>query len=283
MFVLWWSLPKVVLYITCCIAIRNHITQPHMPWAGHVNVLKVLRIYMPWNRSQWYIAIWNHQIYCLSIVGEYWKFVISAPSPISQHGWRIIKEVRHGWHRKYSKAQHTPRNVMCSVGALYCGRCWHVKFHLKISIWHSASCGVSTKVSFQYQWLFPRISIGHFSNGFNFVAGERPQLIEGCPKPIENLMTSCWDPSPINRPSMEHVVNVMNTLCEFFPGSDQPIVYSSVGRGDVCVELVSFIHSICMPTIPTLILFRSQKGLSRWRRCDNQYGPWFLRQWFGWS
>lgn len=45
----------------------------------------------------------------------------------------------------------------------------------------------------------------------------------GCPKPIENLMVGCWDPSPVNRPSMEYVVQVMRTLCEYFPGAEEPL------------------------------------------------------------
>lgn len=56
--------------------------------------------------------------------------------------------------------------------------------------------------------------------------GHRPPLIEGCPKPIEILMTTCWDPSPINRPSMEFVVGQMNELCRFFPGADQVLEYA---------------------------------------------------------
>lgn len=56
--------------------------------------------------------------------------------------------------------------------------------------------------------------------------GERPQLLDGCPKPIENLMTACWDPLPANRPSMENVVKIMTALCELLPGADQPLEYS---------------------------------------------------------
>lgn len=64
--------------------------------------------------------------------------------------------------------------------------------------------------------------------------GQRPPLIEGCPKPIEKLMTTCWDPAPINRPSMEYVVKVMTALCEFFPGADEPLEYYNYEDGDVC-------------------------------------------------
>lgn len=67
-----------------------------------------------------------------------------------------------------------------------------------------------------------------------YFPGVRPTLIEGCPKPIENLMTSCWDPAPINRPSMEYVVEVMTVLCEYFPGADEPIEYNNQDDVDVC-------------------------------------------------
>lgn len=59
-------------------------------------------------------------------------------------------------------------------------------------------------------------------------------MIEGCPKPIEDLMTSCWDPCPEERPSMEHVVEIMRTLCEFFPNADEPLDYSKIE--DVSME-----------------------------------------------
>lgn len=58
--------------------------------------------------------------------------------------------------------------------------------------------------------------------------GDRPPLIEGCPKPIEELMTNCWDPSPEKRPSMEYVVEVMRILCQYFPGADEPLDYSKI-------------------------------------------------------
>lgn len=58
--------------------------------------------------------------------------------------------------------------------------------------------------------------------------GDRPPLIEGCPKPIEDLMTSCWDPSPEKRPSMEYVVEIMRTLCQFFSNADEPLDYNKI-------------------------------------------------------
>ncbi|XP_021932763.1 mitogen-activated protein kinase kinase kinase 7 isoform X2 [Zootermopsis nevadensis] len=57
--------------------------------------------------------------------------------------------------------------------------------------------------------------------------GERPPLIIGCPKPIEQLMTSCWDKSPASRPSMEEVVRIMSQLFPFFRGHDEPVQYPS--------------------------------------------------------
>jgi hypothetical protein len=50
--------------------------------------------------------------------------------------------------------------------------------------------------------------------------GQRPNLIEGLPKPIEQLMMQSWDPQPQNRPSMEEVHERMKVLCEFFPKAE---------------------------------------------------------------
>lgn len=47
--------------------------------------------------------------------------------------------------------------------------------------------------------------------------GQRPNLIEGLPRPIEQLMIQCWDPIPMSRPSMEEVFNRMKVLSSFFP------------------------------------------------------------------
>lgn len=68
---------------------------------------------------------------------------------------------------------------------------------------------------------------------FDVILGHRPPLLEGCPKPIEQLMTSCWDPLPSNRPSMEDVVKIMVALCELFPGAEQPLIYYEGDYDDV--------------------------------------------------
>ncbi|XP_078038049.1 mitogen-activated protein kinase kinase kinase 7 [Augochlora pura] len=57
--------------------------------------------------------------------------------------------------------------------------------------------------------------------------GQRPPLIEGCPKPIEDLMTRCWHKSPEERPSMDTVVEIMTTLSQFFSGHLEPVEYSA--------------------------------------------------------
>ncbi|KZC11250.1 PREDICTED: mitogen-activated protein kinase kinase kinase 7-like [Dufourea novaeangliae] len=57
--------------------------------------------------------------------------------------------------------------------------------------------------------------------------GQRPPLIEGCPKPIEDLLTRCWHKSPEERPSMDHVVEIMTTLSQFFSGHLEPVDYST--------------------------------------------------------
>ncbi|KAJ0174580.1 hypothetical protein K1T71_009688 [Dendrolimus kikuchii] len=67
--------------------------------------------------------------------------------------------------------------------------------------------------------------------------GQRPNLIEGCPEPIEQLMTQCWHKVPTERPSMAKVVEIMNTLCEFFPEADTPINYDDCENDDTeCSE-----------------------------------------------
>lgn len=67
-----------------------------------------------------------------------------------------------------------------------------------------------------------------FSIMWNVHKGHRPPLIDGCPKPIEKLMTSCWDKDPSLRPSMDYVVVIMNELCQFFPGADEPLDYNII-------------------------------------------------------
>ncbi|KAK0166021.1 hypothetical protein PV328_004480 [Microctonus aethiopoides] len=55
--------------------------------------------------------------------------------------------------------------------------------------------------------------------------GQRPPLIEGCPKPIENLITRCWTKIPEERPAMNEIVRVMTHLSDFFSEHLEPLEY----------------------------------------------------------
>ncbi|XP_067123382.1 mitogen-activated protein kinase kinase kinase 7-like isoform X2 [Centruroides vittatus] len=58
--------------------------------------------------------------------------------------------------------------------------------------------------------------------------GQRPPLIEGCPKPLEELMTRCWSKDPMKRPSMLEIEEQLEELFQFFKnGADEPIINSS--------------------------------------------------------
>ena len=46
-------------------------------------------------------------------------------------------------------------------------------------------------------------------------------------------MTSCWAQVPDRRPSMHHVVEVMNELITGFPGADEALEYEFVEQ-QVC-------------------------------------------------
>lgn len=55
--------------------------------------------------------------------------------------------------------------------------------------------------------------------------GTRPPLIADIPKPIEDLMTSCWDKDPLSRPSFTRIVQILQHLIQFFPGPDTCLVF----------------------------------------------------------
>lgn len=63
--------------------------------------------------------------------------------------------------------------------------------------------------------------------------GNRPPLIEGCPRPIHDIMTQCWDRIPQNRPSMEDVVEKMTQLASLFPGGDVPLRLTDADEEDI--------------------------------------------------
>ncbi|XP_050524364.1 mitogen-activated protein kinase kinase kinase 7-like isoform X2 [Daktulosphaira vitifoliae] len=55
--------------------------------------------------------------------------------------------------------------------------------------------------------------------------GTRPPIFEQCPRPFQELITTCWDQNPNIRPSIDHVVEVMRILITFCSGFDQPLIY----------------------------------------------------------
>lgn len=66
--------------------------------------------------------------------------------------------------------------------------------------------------------------------------GERPPLMDGCPKPIENLYTRCWDKDPSVRPSMDEVVTIMTKLFMFFGGFDEPVQFDEDESSEASAE-----------------------------------------------
>ncbi|XP_034192855.1 mitogen-activated protein kinase kinase kinase 7 [Osmia lignaria lignaria] len=66
--------------------------------------------------------------------------------------------------------------------------------------------------------------------------GQRPPLIEGCPKPIEDLLTRCWHKSPEERPSMDKVVEIMTILSQFFSGHLEPVEYAPSAESEEIIE-----------------------------------------------
>ncbi|XP_042241727.1 mitogen-activated protein kinase kinase kinase 7-like isoform X3 [Homarus americanus] len=52
---------------------------------------------------------------------------------------------------------------------------------------------------------------------------QRPPLVTGCPKLLENLMKRCWDHNQARRPRMEEVVEKISFIVRFLKGADEPI------------------------------------------------------------
>uniref|UniRef100_H2Y4J4 Mitogen-activated protein kinase kinase kinase 7 n=1 Tax=Ciona savignyi TaxID=51511 RepID=H2Y4J4_CIOSA len=63
--------------------------------------------------------------------------------------------------------------------------------------------------------------------------GARPSLIQGCPAPIEKLMTRCWSAKPNERPSMDEIVGEMTELMRCFPGGDTPLIFPTQDDGSI--------------------------------------------------
>ncbi|KAH8387974.1 hypothetical protein KR093_010732 [Drosophila rubida] len=81
--------------------------------------------------------------------------------------------------------------------------------------------------------------------------GERPPLLDNCPKHIEQLMTACWKTAPEDRPSMKYIVDVMNEIIKDYLGADKALEYAFVNQqivtkesdGTVADQYDSFSHS----------------------------------------
>ena len=83
--------------------------------------------------------------------------------------------------------------------------------------------------------------------------GQRPNLIEGLPKPIEELMVTSWGAKPENRPSMDEVHERMKILCEFFPKPEPLIIrddYTDNGGDEAGLDTYDF-DSVYWPTDAT--------------------------------
>lgn len=91
--------------------------------------------------------------------------------------------------------------------------------------------------------------------------GSRPPLLKGCPKEIENLMTTCWSKTVENRPSMRTVVERMRRICSFFPDATEPLAYKYADNVKFFAELqISTFPNIkktkTLVSIRTFFLFR---------------------------
>lgn len=83
--------------------------------------------------------------------------------------------------------------------------------------------------------------------------GTRPPLIADIPKPIEDLMTSCWDKEPSKRPSFTRIVHILQHLAQFFPGSDTCLVFPvgpSSSDGSSTSSSMSLLGSLLSPANP---------------------------------
>lgn len=70
--------------------------------------------------------------------------------------------------------------------------------------------------------------------------GHRPPLLEGCPKTIEHLITSCWDQSPLKRPSMEEVVEWLTMFDAYIDAPVFPLNFDDEEHE---------VHLLCFTTI----------------------------------
>ncbi|XP_065218385.1 mitogen-activated protein kinase kinase kinase 7-like [Planococcus citri] len=80
--------------------------------------------------------------------------------------------------------------------------------------------------------------------------GKRPPLIEGCPKPLEILMTKCWSKDTSSRPPMQEVVRQMSALFRFFPEHSEPLVYEYYDSSRSSIDDMQTEEDSCVSDIP---------------------------------
>ncbi|XP_035224894.1 mitogen-activated protein kinase kinase kinase 7-like [Stegodyphus dumicola] len=66
--------------------------------------------------------------------------------------------------------------------------------------------------------------------------GKRPPLIQGCPKPLESLMTRCWAKNAKDRPDMIDVQSELSEIFKYMKGADQPITLLRSEETNTTVE-----------------------------------------------
>lgn len=81
-------------------------------------------------------------------------------------------------------------------------------------------------------------------------AGTRPPLIKDLPKPIETLMTRCWDKEPSLRPSMEEVKNTMSHLMQV----TRPLCHLADLTMEEIWKKFSFYPIICLLTAQEILM-----------------------------
>ena len=58
---------------------------------------------------------------------------------------------------------------------------------------------------------------------FSLFSGKRPPPIQGCPEMLEVLMNRCWNKDAQVRPTMNEIVDEMQSYQAYFPPANEPI------------------------------------------------------------
>ncbi|XP_012229560.1 mitogen-activated protein kinase kinase kinase 7-like [Linepithema humile] len=108
--------------------------------------------------------------------------------------------------------------------------------------------------------------------------GQRPPLIEGCPQPIEDLLTRCWQKAPEKRPPMDEVVSIMTELSEFFSHHLEPVEYSlSSGADEVdeneiadTLDIASTLDSLMNGSVANGTITTPKRQVGKTNECSNE-------------